>query len=151
MFKLYKMWCPSCSVYAAVLKLYLSLLWPKQRFVQLRLVTRRLWKPRPDWSPASHCHAVNPHHMVQPLGLLTDELGKQVYRLLFQNCGGQISFARRETRSTCGHLLACLGTTFFFCLLMRLVSIFSSLIFGAVLRSFFFMCLWVNTKSRPNV
>lgn len=113
MFKLYKMWCPSCSVYAAVLKLYLSLLWPKQRFVQLRLVTRRLWKPRPDWSPASHCHAVNPHHMVQPLGLLTDELGKQVYRLLFQNCGGQISFARRETRSTCGHLLACLGTTFF--------------------------------------
>lgn len=145
---------PSSSVSAAVLKLYLSLLlWPKQSFVQLRLVTRRLWKARPDWSPASHCHAVNPHHMVQPLGLLTDELGKQVYRLLFQNCGGQISFERSETRSTCGHLLACLGNFFFPPLFLWDWSVSSALwLLGLFCKVyFFFMCLWVNTKSRPNV
>lgn len=44
----------------------------------LRLVTRWIWELRADWSPAHHCHAVNPHHMVRPLGLLTDEVGEQV-------------------------------------------------------------------------
>lgn len=150
MFKLYKMQLSGFWAPLLVSNFSSPSSSDQNSFVELRLVPRRLWKPRPDWPPALHCHAVNPHHMVRPLGLLTDELGKQVYRLLFHNCRGQISFERRETRSTCGHLLACLGTTFFY-LLMRPVSIFSSLTFGAVLWTFFFMCLWVNTKSRPNV
>lgn len=73
----------------------------------------------PDWSPASHCHAVNLHHMVRPLGLLTEELEEQVYRVVFQSRGGQSCSERthshththvkrarareRETRSTCRH------------------------------------------------
>lgn len=90
-----------------------------------RLVTRWIWELSADWSPAPHCHSVNLHHMVRPLGLLTDELGEQVYRLLFQSRGGQSSFKRSETRSTCRHV--CLfGHNFFPHLLMRLVSISTS-------------------------
>lgn len=66
------------------------------------LVTRWIWEPRADWLPGPHCHAVNPHHMVRPLGLLTDELGEQVYRLLFQSREGRSSLSGENLEAPAG-------------------------------------------------
>lgn len=102
-----------------------------------RLGTRWLWELRADWSSAPHCHAVNPHHMVQPLGLLTDELGEQVYRLLFQCREGRSSLSGEKPEAP-ATTFASQGRTFFFRgknihLLMRLVSTSTSLTLGVVL------------------
>lgn len=97
---------------AAVLKLQLSLLLePKHGAGCSGWLRCGYGELRADWSPAPHCHAVNPHHMVRPLGLLTDEPG-EFTDLCLRAVGDRAALSGEKPEAPADRF-ACLGRTFF--------------------------------------